>query len=322
VNRFGLPRDIPDPIKRLVRQRDGFGCVVCGSAFFDYEHFAPPYVDAAEHRAQGIILLCPNCHRKKGNFLSIEHIAAAAKKPKCREIGFSFGAFDLGSGHPGVRLGTNTFLNISKLINIFGDDVLSIDPPEEPNGPFRLSAEFRDENGTQIFTIDQNNWQTPAENWDVEIVGPKISIRERERKISLCLVSVPPTSLIVERMNMFHRGVQLSVDSDGEFEAKVGPRSFLANANIVDGYSHGLMIGPSGLQFGFGGRGRTTFGVLRMTSRGGDDSPVGLNRPVQDTANGPVGGISDRQSALGFGRNKMCYCGSGARFKRCHGIVK
>lgn len=30
INKQGISRDIPDPIKRDVRQRCGFGCVICG----------------------------------------------------------------------------------------------------------------------------------------------------------------------------------------------------------------------------------------------------------------------------------------------------
>ena len=44
ANRFGLTRDIPEPVRRAVRQGTGFGCVICGAAIITYHHFDPPFV--------------------------------------------------------------------------------------------------------------------------------------------------------------------------------------------------------------------------------------------------------------------------------------
>lgn len=41
VNQHGLQRGIPDPIKREIRQRSKFDCVVCRSGLFNYEHIEP-----------------------------------------------------------------------------------------------------------------------------------------------------------------------------------------------------------------------------------------------------------------------------------------
>jgi hypothetical protein len=61
-NRFGLSRDIPRGIKREVRRRSGFGCVICGCAIFEYEHVDPPFSEAKQHDPSGITLLCGQCH--------------------------------------------------------------------------------------------------------------------------------------------------------------------------------------------------------------------------------------------------------------------
>ena len=74
-NKHGLPRTIPESIKRKVRQRCGFGCVICGIGLYEYEHFAPEYKDAKSHAPEGITLLCPNHHaRKTIGRLSLETI--------------------------------------------------------------------------------------------------------------------------------------------------------------------------------------------------------------------------------------------------------
>ncbi|MEH2485180.1 Abi-alpha family protein [Bradyrhizobium sp. AZCC 2230] len=86
-NRHGLSRNIPADVKRTVRQRDGFGCVVCGKAIYDYEHFDPEFADATQHDPAGIVLLCISCHGKKTRgFLSKQTIAAARQSPNRTEL--------------------------------------------------------------------------------------------------------------------------------------------------------------------------------------------------------------------------------------------
>lgn len=53
MNQFGLSRDIPEAVKRQVRQRDGFGCIICGSAIIEYEHFEPEFHAAKFHSVDG-----------------------------------------------------------------------------------------------------------------------------------------------------------------------------------------------------------------------------------------------------------------------------
>src|ERR1700756_833363 len=105
VNKDGLSRDIPADIRRVVRQRDGFGCVVCGLGIYEYDHFNPEFSEAKSHRPDGIILLCASCHAKKTKkVLSLETIAAAAANPRCKRVGFSREAFDIGNEHPEIVL--------------------------------------------------------------------------------------------------------------------------------------------------------------------------------------------------------------------------
>src|SRR5467141_5394733 len=88
MNAHGLSRDIPESIKREVRQRCGFGCIICGSAVVQYHHFSPAYVDALEHRAEGITLLCGRCH-DKARSASIEEIKRYDSSPFCKRHGFT-----------------------------------------------------------------------------------------------------------------------------------------------------------------------------------------------------------------------------------------
>lgn len=83
-------------------------------------------------------------------------------------------------------------------------------PPEETGGPFRSSAFLRDANGNETLSIDENEWRVPSTNWDVEVVGRTITVRKRLGEIVLKIRSKPPGLLVIERLNMNHRGTEIT----------------------------------------------------------------------------------------------------------------
>jgi hypothetical protein len=73
---------IPDPIKRAVRRRCGFGCVFCGAPIYDYDHIEP-FSSEQSHAANNLTLLCPNHHREKtAGRLAIECVREANLSPR------------------------------------------------------------------------------------------------------------------------------------------------------------------------------------------------------------------------------------------------
>jgi 5-methylcytosine-specific restriction endonuclease McrA len=69
--------DIPDGIKREVRQRCGFGCVLCGFPIYEYEHIID-YSIVREHVAANLTLLCPNHHAQKTRKLISRQVVETA----------------------------------------------------------------------------------------------------------------------------------------------------------------------------------------------------------------------------------------------------
>ena len=220
LNRYGLKRDIPDSIKRVVRQRCGFGCVVCGKAIYQYHHTNPSFADATEHDAAKIVLLCSECHgRVTSGLLSNRTVDKSALSPKCLEKGFSYFPLDINDESDGefqvrVVLGTTTFINVRSIIKLNNKPLFSILPPETLGSPARLSASFYDISGSEIARIIENEWQSSSANWDVEIVGPKITIRQKLGDICLIIKNDPPKGLTVEKLNMFYQGFKVVADSD------------------------------------------------------------------------------------------------------------
>ncbi|MGY4227611.1 hypothetical protein ACVMIH_004972 [Bradyrhizobium sp. USDA 4503] len=301
-NRHGLNRDIPAEVKRAVRQRDGFGCVVCGKAIYDYEHFDPEFADATKHDPEGIILLCISCHAKKTRgYLSNETIASARKAPKCKQKGFSFEEFDIGTTPPEILIGELSATDVETLIEIFGTKIFSISAPAEAHMPFTINALLTDPNGNTILRIVDNEWQSPVENWDVETKGGKIIIRRGLGDIILVIRTEPPSKLIIERLYMYHRGTFISCREGKPLSVTMPNGTTIAGTKItVRECDVGLKVDREGLVYGSGSTG------------------VGFFSAESLSFGGPS--VVRRMNTAGFpSRNSACPCDDGKKYKHCHG---
>ncbi len=209
---------------RDVRQRCGFGCVFCGLAIYDYEHFDPTFANAKEHKAEGITLLCLRHHgHKNRGFLTAKQVAQANEKPFARQAGFAHEAFNTGPDSPSFLFGGNRFEGSSGIV-LNGEYIIGGLPPEVPGGPTRLTANLCNKNGSEILRIKDNVWSVPAGNWDVDVEGTTISIRNQLGDIALVFRPEPPDLLVIERLTMFIKGLYVHADKD-HFELGGGPPS-------------------------------------------------------------------------------------------------
>ncbi|WP_441000273.1 HNH endonuclease [Fodinibius sp. SL11] len=244
VNKYGLKRDIPASVKREVRQKYGFGCIICGSAIIEYDHFDPPYREAKEHDPEGITILCPQCHSKVSRGIwSREKVFAATESPKCLEDGYTSEIFDIGGSHPTIKFGGVTLSNCEIPVQISNIDLFKIQKPEKPGAPFRLSATFFDQEGKQTLRIEENEWVADSDNWDLETKGPRIIIREALYDIHLIIRAMPPKGIAIERMKM--RIHNHFVEGDEETLTIYDPNAGSMNFTnyLVDNCKIGLSIG-------------------------------------------------------------------------------
>ncbi|HDM8161811.1 TPA: SEC-C domain-containing protein [Vibrio harveyi] len=305
VNKYGLTDTIASPVKREVRQRCGFGCVNCGNAVYQYEHLEPTFAEAKEHNPDHIVLLCGGCHdRVSRKILSKDTIKLRSQNPVCKQSGFSFGPFDLGLVEPTVTIGTLTCKNVESLIQIDGESIFSIKKSECEGAPFRINAYLADRDGVEVLKITDNEWITSTANWDVEVVGPKITIRKNLGDITLALRTEAPHSLIVERLEMVHRGVKISCRENSNLEVVTRSGQVLKSAsmNITD-CKIGFDISRDSLSIGVGG-GSVYIGDMTI----GQETPIPFPSKTK--------GISRK-----VGRNEPCPCKSGKKYKKCCGSV-
>ncbi|MCP4492908.1 MAG: HNH endonuclease [Gammaproteobacteria bacterium] len=216
VNKFGRKRTIPDPIQREIRQKSGFGCVICGQAVTHYDHVDPEWNEAKEHNPRGMTQLCGSCHdRKTRGLLSVETIRSAMKNPKCLKNGYAISPFDIGCKWPKIILGGNVHENTKELIVINGLSILSIEQDTE-DSPVLLNINFFDENEEKFFwTNKSNEWHVRSDLWDSEINGQLLKVRFKPRGFLLKLKFNPPNQIYVDELKMNYKGIRLRADKNG-----------------------------------------------------------------------------------------------------------
>jgi len=144
--------------------------------------------------------------------LSATTVARANESPKCKQQGFASELFDFGPEPIEVRFAGVTFVDCKVLIQVRGIDVLSVRPPEEPGTPVLLSGFLADVTGATTLKIVDNVWSAGDENWDVEVVGPLITIRRGPGDIALQVRVIPPHAIAIERIDMQFEGYFLQGD--------------------------------------------------------------------------------------------------------------
>jgi hypothetical protein len=215
LNKFGLSRNIPAPVRRTIRQQCGFGCVICANPICDYEHIDPEFKDARDHLPSKMCLLCGSCHGDVNRGITPK---SEVKKRRGNPEAFNLKAvsrkFWINTQEVKVKFGGATFIDPKNVLNINGTEILSIQPPEDFNGPPRISGQFFSTTGARILTLDNNIYTAPVDIWDIESKGSSLIFREARRKIVLSIKIVNGESIEVSRVSMAIGDVRVNASSE------------------------------------------------------------------------------------------------------------
>ncbi len=359
MNKQGLSRNIPNDIKRKIRLASGFGCVVCGFAIYQYEHVMPDFADAESHDPNAITLLCATCHDQVTRGIwSKDKVVNAMRNPRTKQAGYSRFQLDIDSeSNLLVQIGNKRFGGVKDIILIDSFPILSIRPPEESNSPPLINASFYDQNGDLIAQIIDNEWHGSTSTFDIEAVGNRISIRNTEKKIDLEVTVQTPNGIAVEKLFLRYRGKEIMGDSQRGYEVKtteaavriepedeeivyaphwlsitddkisVGSDRIInltraehrsaalpgttevegARWEKVDTAKEGIPLPPGARP------GHKVFKFTKLSDTG-KPGMVSFNIPVNRTST-----ASESRKSEKVGRNDPCPCGSGLKYKKCHG---
>jgi hypothetical protein len=239
-NAHGLSRDIPPDVKRQVRKRCGFGCVICGLGIIDYEHVDPEFKDAKTHDPAAIALLCPSHHAKvTRNVWPKDAVVAALKNPKALQLGAVRDTFFF-SANPTLVFGGATLSNCPTPVEVAGKPLFSVKPPIEPGGPFLFSGLFNDSHGNLSLQIKDNEWSATTDAWDIESVGGRIVIREEQRLLRLSLFSDGKSTITVEKLDMLLAGYRFEAGRGRLRVTPPGAPSFVVIGSFFDNCQVGM----------------------------------------------------------------------------------
>jgi hypothetical protein len=206
LNKHGLSRDIPELIKREIRQRSKFGCVICRAGVYDYEHIDPSFVEATYHDPAGICCLCTSCHAKATR----GHFSKAFVQSKYKDVQVADGTeipppydyLDFHDGKAELKIGGIAYdRGVNCVVKYHGKEIFSISPSDGLS-PTGIDAVFLDDEGNETLRIEDNVWQGALGSWDTEVVGPRIKVRKRKGTFSLVLRLEPPGRIVIEKLDM------------------------------------------------------------------------------------------------------------------------
>lgn len=238
-------RNIPHPIQREVRQRCGFGCVICGMPLYEYEHMEE-WAQVKRHVADEITLLCDQHHREKTNgLLPKETVYEANKNPfNLREGSSKPYNLHFSGTEACIEIGGNTFTckdegygTIMVPVSVDGTPLIGIILAD---GHLLLNVVIFDEFNTPILHIKNNQLFYSAEPWDIQLTGTNLVIREGHRKILVDFDFQPPNKIVINRGRFLRNGVEILVR---QTNILITNNSCLLSGNHAHNCHGGLIIG-------------------------------------------------------------------------------
>lgn len=232
-------------IKRQVRKRCGFGCVICGVPIYEYEHMLE-WAIVKRHVAEEITLLCPTHHTEKTKgLLPLKKLAAANIDPFNKRIG-STKNYPLHYDGTTIKmiLG-NSEVSYSNIENgkfviplLIDNDALIYFNVEDDQ--IFVNLNMFNSNNDCVFQVIANEIIINLENWDVEWVGLKLTIRENLGNILLEIIFNVPSEINITRAKIFRNGIEILIDSGNFF--LVNNSVFFRSLKVSDSFV-GIAIG-------------------------------------------------------------------------------
>ncbi len=238
-------RNIPLPTQREVRQRCGFGCVICGLPLYHYHHIEG-WENAREHIAADMTLLCHQHHGEATSGLfPKEKVIEANESPHNLRKGQSRPLLMHYEGNScEIHIGSESFVTETKghpaeslPLMVDGNPLIGFRLEE---GHLFLYLQLFDQFNLPVINIYQNNLIYSASPWDIQFVGRTITIREESGKFLTRLTFEPPSKVTVDKGRFLYNGVEILVDSD--YILLTNNNTYLKD-NVYKNCHGGLVIG-------------------------------------------------------------------------------
>ena len=204
-NRHGLSRTIPTEVRREIRRRSKFGCVICRCAVYQYEHIDPPFAEASAHDPAKMCLLCGRCHDQvtRGRVSKQTVLRRYLEVQNSEAVGRPFEALDLYSSRIDVHIGSAIFEQPRTILEINGEAILSISPAHDGEAFPSLNGVFYDTRQREILRIDDNVWFAQNTAWDVQVTGTSLAILVDGNRVALRMELSPPNLVRLVELDLY-----------------------------------------------------------------------------------------------------------------------
>ncbi|NRB25744.1 HNH endonuclease [Shewanella sp.] len=284
---------------RELRNEVGFGCPVkdCANPYLEWHHFDPPWRIENHHNPEGMIALCTNHHKKadggaytNDQLQNLKKNTANAEKVK--------GQFDWLRNELIAVVGNIFYHKVNNIIEIDGKNVIWFNRDED--GYLRLNVRMLSIEPEERAVIDDNIW--------MNIGSPKD-------------LHSPPQGkeLKIDYENGDHLFVKFIVLETAEQAFNKYDNKDLLDIDLIH-YPITVVeinykIGGTGIEF----RSKST-NISNLTIGSGFISNCHVGVSIN-----PELIFRQNPSLLPYkpsSRVKACPCGSGYRYKQCHGLIK
>jgi trigger factor len=245
-------RNIPLPIQREVRQRCGFGCIICGFPLYEYDHLKS-WANVKKHISEEITLLCDKHHREvTSGLLPREKVIEANKSRYNLKVGESkpytlhFEGNSCSMQIGGNYFTTNYIGQPTESIPLIVDGIPLIGFVLE-DGHLLLNLNLFDRFNNIVLKIINNHLFYSINPWDIQLVGKTLIIREKARQFLIRIIFKPPNKIIIDKGKFLSNGVEILIDSD---HILVTNNNVLIRGCCATNCHGGLIIGPTPMPIG------------------------------------------------------------------------
>jgi hypothetical protein len=252
-------KPLPSKIKHQLRQRCGYGCVICGIPIYEIHHL-DGYSEANCSQTQDLTpldrlaLLCRLHHGEQQRKLLSDLMVEEASNSPFNCLREKSTPYKLHYGVGGITVWLGKFQ-----YEVIDDGVSP--PPQFPlvvdgiplvrlrleNHYTLISILLFDERNELLLSIVDNVIQFSPDNWDIEFVNNRLTVFNVERKKILVLVFDVPNVLIVERASFWCNGINFYVSDGVSILKQEGGFSALENLKASD-CNVGIAVGTGGLE--------------------------------------------------------------------------
>jgi hypothetical protein len=218
--------DIPLPLKRAIRKRCGFGCVICGLPLYEYDHLYG-YSPRIGHVESEITLLCDKHHKEKTNrLLPLQDVLAANEAPLNLRSGVSSPYhFHMSGPKCTVQLGDCSFSASLRQrtalvpLAIWGQTIVGF-TFDDGHLFLTLQLYVRDRSQPKsadrlVLAVLENELVYCTDLWDVQFVSSALTVHREHRDIALVMRLHPPDRINIERARLQYNGCEVEIGPNG-----------------------------------------------------------------------------------------------------------